>query len=100
MRSADVSQVVRPTADGVRFLVKVKPRSSQTGPRGVRGEEWLWGVKSAPVEGAANEELRERIAELLGVPRSCVQILRGETSPTKLIEVRGVSAHEVTRHCR
>lgn len=47
-------------------------------------------VAAAPQNGKANERLREIIAKALGVSKSSVQIIRGETSRLKTIRVLGV----------
>jgi uncharacterized protein (TIGR00251 family) len=67
--------------------VKVKPNSKHP-----RIEEDAAGaltvyLKSPPVEGKANAELIERLAERYGVPKSRVRVKSGLSSKTKLIEI-------------
>jgi uncharacterized protein YggU (UPF0235/DUF167 family) len=43
------------------------------------------------VEGAANTDLRQTIADRLGIPFREVRIVRGETSRQKCIAIKGIS---------
>ncbi len=52
-------------------------------------------LAAAPVDGAANAELVETLAEALGLARRDVTLVRGGSSRTKVIAVRGLSASEV-----
>ena len=67
--------------------VKVKPNS-----RNPRIEEAPEGsltvhLKSAPIEGRANEELIARLAGHFGVPKSRIRIKSGAASRNKLVEI-------------
>ncbi|HEY3348095.1 MAG TPA: DUF167 domain-containing protein [Nitrospirota bacterium] len=82
--------------DGVSFSVKVLPRSSRSE---IVGEaEGVLRVKltAPPVEGAANKALVELLAKKLGVSKSSVEIISGETSKNKLVRVSNLTASELT----
>ncbi len=64
---------------------------------GTRDGALLVRLNAAPVEGAANAELIEVIAEALGVPRRAVSIAAGEKSRRKIVRVSGLSVDEVRR---
>jgi len=66
--------------------IKVIPSASKSG---VVGEKNLLKVyvKSPPVEGKANRELLEVLAEHFRVKKSDIEILRGATSRKKLIKI-------------
>jgi uncharacterized protein YggU (UPF0235/DUF167 family) len=51
-------------------------------------------LTAAPVEGAANAELIEIIASVLGVPKRAVSIAAGEKSRRKTILVTGLSVDQ------
>jgi uncharacterized protein (TIGR00251 family) len=91
---------VRAFRDGARFAVRVTPRASRTALAGVMGmgDEAVIKVSlnSPPVDGKANAALIEYLAEVLGIPRSAVEIAGGPQSRNKIIQVRGQSAAEVT----
>jgi len=83
-------------ADGaVRFAVRVQPRASRAGVEGVHGDALKVRVHAAPVDGAANDAVIAALADALGVAKRDVRIVSGETSRSKVVEVRGVSADTV-----
>jgi uncharacterized protein (TIGR00251 family) len=52
-------------------------------------------LKSAPVDGAANEELIRFLAKTVGVPRTAVQITCGTTARRKQVKIEGVDRQNV-----
>ena len=52
-------------------------------------------IRCAPVDGKANKELVETLADAFGIPKSSVAFKSGETSKTKRILLRGVSAAKI-----
>ena len=83
------------TNEGVLIAVRVVPRAARAGLAGVRDNALLVRLNAAPVEGAANAELIEVLADALGVARRAVSITRGERSRRKTVLIRGLSADEV-----
>jgi uncharacterized protein (TIGR00251 family) len=79
----------------VRVEVQAKPRARQSRIASVREGALVVQLAAPPVDGAANEELVTTLAGALGVPRRDVVLVRGDTSRTKMVEVRGLSADEV-----
>jgi len=57
-------------------------------------------LNAAPVDGAANAELIEVLADALGVPKRAVSISTGERSRRKTVLIRGLSADEVAGKIR
>ncbi len=88
---------VHTRAGGVRFAVRVQPRSSRSEVSGLHGEALKVRLTAAPVDGAANEALVALLAEVLDVPRRAIRIVSGATSRTKLVEVDGVTPAVVER---
>jgi uncharacterized protein len=90
---------VRDTPEGARLLVRVAPRASRTAIVGVIGDGSQAALKIAlqapPVEGRANAALIEFLANLLGVPRSSIEIASGEHGRNKNLLVRGRRAAEI-----
>ena len=76
---------------GVRFSVRVQPRSSKPGVAGLHGDALKVRVGAAPVDGAANDAVIAVIADALDVPRRAVTIVSGATSRSKVVEVLGVT---------
>ncbi len=80
-----------------RLTVRVTPRASRDELLGFQGEVLRVRVKAPPVEGRANEALLRLLAKVLGVPRSSLAIVRGQTSREKIVAVDGLEAAEVRR---
>ena len=57
----------------------------------MRGDALVVRLHSAPVDGAANAELVEVLAESLGVPKRAVSIVSGERSRQKRVRIEGVT---------
>ena len=83
------------TAEGVILNVKAQPRSSKAGLDGLLGEAVKVRIRSAPVDGKANKELVETLADVFGLSKSAVVFKSGETSKTKRILLRGIVAAQV-----
>ena len=83
------------TAEGVILNVRAQPRSSKAGIDGVMGEAVKVRIKSAPVDGRANKELIETLADAMGLPKSSVIFKGGETSKTKRILLKGIGGPAV-----
>lgn len=77
------------TKKGILLKIKVEPRSSKKCITGVIGDSIKVKLHAAPVEGAANEELIELIAEKLSIKKSSIKIISGQTSKNKIIEIEG-----------
>lgn len=82
---------VRASKTGLRFEVKVKVRASRSAVLGVDGEHLSVALAAPPVDGAANEALRRLLADHFDLPPRDVQIVGGEKSRRKLIELREIS---------
>ena len=85
------------TPEGTVLNVKAQPRSSKAGVDGFVGDAVKVRVKCAPVDGKANKELVETLAEAFGLPKTRVVFKSGETSKQKRILLSGVSADEVRK---
>lgn len=79
-------------AGGIVLSVRAQPRSSKAGIDGVLGDAVKVRIRCAPVDGKANRELVETLAEAFGVAKAAVSFRGGETSKTKRLFIRGVTA--------
>jgi uncharacterized protein (TIGR00251 family) len=79
----------------VRFEVHAKPRARVSRILGVRDDALVVQLAAPPVDGAANAELVEVLANALSLPKRNVTLARGESGRLKLVEVRGLTADEV-----
>jgi len=83
------------TPEGVVLNVRAQPRSSRAGIDGLVGDAVKVRIRCAPVDGKANRELVETLADEFGLAKSSVAFKSGETSKQKRILLRGVSAASV-----
>ena len=83
--------------EGIILNVKAQPRSSKACVEGLLGDAVKVRVRCAPVDGKANKELVETIADAFDMPKSSVVFKSGETSKTKRILLMGVHDVEVVR---
>jgi uncharacterized protein len=89
--------VIEPAPDGVVITVRVIPRAGRSGLAGTRAGALLVRLSAPPVEGAANQQLIEVLADALRVPKRAVTIVSGDRGRQKKIHVAGISSADVTR---
>jgi len=75
--------------------IRVRPRSSRSGVVKDTGGRLVVCVHAPAAEGAANRECVAVLAQVLGVAKSAVRIVRGEKSRSKQIAVEGLGAADV-----
>lgn len=83
------------TESGVVVAVRVAPRASRDAIEGEHAGALKVRLTAPPVDGRANEALRQLLAERLKVPISAVRILSGEKSRNKRVQILGVSREQV-----
>ena len=83
------------TPEGVVLNVRAQPRSSKSGIDGLFGDALKVRIRCAPVDGKANKELVETLADAFGISKASVVFKGGETSKTKRLLLRGVTAERV-----
>jgi uncharacterized protein (TIGR00251 family) len=88
-------QVIREHEDGSIIEIKVHPASSRRGLEGIRDNQVLLCVHSAPEKGRANKEALKVLAEALAIPPSRLEVLRGRSSRNKTVLARGLSPSEI-----
>jgi len=79
----------------VDLAVHVTPRSGRDEVGGWRGAELAVRVTVAPEGGKANAAVCVTVARALGVAKSSVRVLRGDTSRHKVLRIDGVDAADV-----
>lgn len=73
---------------GYCFLkILVQPRASKGGIVGIHGETLKIKVTSPPVKGAANKECIEVLSKVLGIKKSGIEIIEGETFRRKTLKI-------------
>lgn len=81
---------------GVYVAVWLKPGAKRDAALGWQDAALRVEVKAPPVEGKANAALEAFLAELLGVPKSAVQVARGGKSRHKRVFVEGLDLATAT----
>jgi uncharacterized protein (TIGR00251 family) len=79
----------------VSFNVRVQPRASRTELAGEHDGAIKLRISAPPVDNKANEECKKFLAKLLDVASNAVEIIQGESSRSKVIRVRGVTAEQI-----
>lgn len=80
------------TTSGVEIAIYAAPRASRTRVVGPHGDRLKVQVTAPPVDGAANREIEKLLAGALGVSRSAVSVIAGETSKRKRVRIDGVDS--------
>ena len=81
----------------LRFAVHVQPRASRSEISGLYDGALKVRLDAPPVHGRANAALIDLLADALGVSHRQVQVVKGEHSRRKLVEVVGVGAESIRR---
>ena len=71
----------------VQVRVLLSPRSKNNKILGVHNERLKISLNAPPVDGKANKALLQFLAGQLGVPRSMICLIRGQTSREKTVEI-------------
>ncbi|PIS10047.1 MAG: YggU family protein [Bdellovibrio sp. CG10_big_fil_rev_8_21_14_0_10_47_8] len=85
----------RETPEGVQISLYVQPNAPRSMIIGEHNGALKIKIKAPPVEGKANEEIVRFFAELLDLPKSKVEMLRGEKSRGKTVLIHGLSLESV-----
>ncbi len=80
--------------------MKALPHSARAGVRGVDGGALKVAVTAPPEKGKANAAVLVELAKFLGVPRSSLELLSGDSSRNKRVLVKGISADDVRKRIR
>ena len=86
---------LEPHTLGVVLSVQARPGGSRNGITGIQGNALKVMVTQIPEKGKANRVLCEVLAEGLGVRKSQIELLAGETSSRKKFLIREVTYEAV-----
>ena len=67
--------------------IRVKPNARVSVLEQDESGQWIARLKSPPVDGKANRELIERVAEYFGCQKSAVSIKSGAAGRVKLVRI-------------
>ncbi|PKM76331.1 MAG: YggU family protein [Firmicutes bacterium HGW-Firmicutes-15] len=80
---------------GVRLEVRVQPRSSRNQVVGEQSGALKVKLTAPPVDGEANAALVAFLSGYLKIPRKDINLIKGETSRNKIVEIMGISPEEL-----
>ena len=79
----------------MELRIHCQPRASQTEIVGLHGDALKVRLAVPPVEGQANAELCQFLAQYFGVLRQEVQILSGKGARQKRVLIKGKTSQEI-----
>ncbi len=77
------------------LAVKVTPNASRNEIMGFTDGVLQVRIAASPVKGKANKELTDFLSKALGLRKSSVSIVKGQTSRNKVIAIEGISRDEI-----
>lgn len=81
--------------DGVVMAIRVQPGARKAGVVGVHNGAIKVAVTAPPEHGKANAALLRLLADVLGLSRGQLEVIRGVTARDKLVLVRHISQSEL-----
>ena len=77
--------------------VWVYPNAKRNEVAGFSDGVWQVMVSAPPVKGKANKELMTFLSKVLGVGKSRLSIVKGDTSRSKVVAIDGLTEEEVMK---
>ena len=74
---------------GVRIKLHVHPGAKRNGISGFFGDSIKFDLQTPPVDGKANAALLKILAKMLKCSKSSIDLISGESSRDKILEIRG-----------
>ena len=87
--------MLKETSEGIILPVKIIPKAHKNEIVGWENEELKIKVRAIPEKGEANAELIYLISKHLGVSKSQVEIVAGQTSRHKRLIIKGIKISEL-----
>ena len=91
---------LEPHADGTILPVRAHPGARRNELRGVQDGMLKVSVAQAPEKGKANKAIVELLSKKLGLKKSQIELIAGETSHQKRFLVRGIRHDELAERIR
>jgi len=84
-------------SQGIRLAAKVTPNAGRNEITGFKEGVLQVRIAAPPDKGKANKELANFLSERLGIKKSSITIIKGQTSRNKVIFIEGISGEEVIK---
>ena len=85
-----LTPLIRSNGSGVFLSCHVQPGAKRTAVSGVYGTSLKIALAAPPVDGKANKELCVFLAKKLGLAKSAVTLVSGQTSRDKVVVLPGI----------
>ena len=85
-----LTPLIRSNGSGVFLSCHVQPGAKRTAVSGVYGASLKIALAAPPVDGKANKELCVFLAKKLGLAKSAVTLVSGQTSRDKVVFLPGI----------
>lgn len=88
--------MLRETKDGIVITLKISPNASKNVI--IKSEEGLKvKITAQPIDGKANKALIEYLSKQLKIPKSSIEILKGETSKEKTVLIKPRTQEDIDK---
>lgn len=85
------------TAEGLLLPIQAQPKAKKNAVTGIHDGRLKVAVTQAPEKGKANDAILKLLAKSLGVKRSQLELVSGETSSKKTLRVTGIAADSLAQ---
>jgi uncharacterized protein (TIGR00251 family) len=83
---------IKSNKTGIQFTAVIQPRASRNQIIGIHNHSLKIKLTSPPVDGAANQACIKFLAKAFGISPSRIDIVKGETSKNKIIQIEGMDS--------
>ena len=97
LEKRNIPEYLVPQGDSCVLSVRAQPGARRTAIVGPYGAALKVAVRAPPDKGRANQAIGEFLAEVLGLARSRITLISGQTSHDKRFRIDGVTAEEAAR---
>ena len=88
---------LEPHSDGVILPIRAQPGAHRNELRGEQGGMLKVCVTQSPEKGKANKAVVELLSKSLGLKKSQIELIAGETSHQKRFLIRGITVADLAR---
>ena len=75
--------------------LRIQPNASRSEIAGLHGQRLKIRLQSPPQDGKANRELIRFLSKTLGIKKSSIDLIRGQTSRDKTVRITGLTPDEL-----
>jgi len=88
---------MKQTLKGIELAIKVTPKANRSEIVGWENDELKVRLAAVPEKGEANQELIRFLAKTLGVAKSQIDLISGDTSRHKRVLISGIDLDHLIR---